>query len=140
MCKRVPLPPSFIPDPYPSQEQTFLLRLSSAVINTGGVSLFAQHMTHVLGFCGRLVRLELAGSPHMGFLLEYFVISVLLGQVAEEPVGVQRLQRKDAVLALQSVARTQRKDVAAAVWALLALPLYQVGSVWDMGWCAPPVV
>lgn len=70
----------------------------------------------------------------MGFLLEYFVISVLLGQVAEEPVGAQRLQRKDAVLALHLMTQTGRKDVAAAVWALLALPLYQAGSVWDMGW------
>lgn len=114
-----------------------MLRLSSAVLSSGGVALFVQHMTHVLGFCTRLVRLELAGSPHMGFLLEYFVISVLLGQVAEEPVGKQRLQRKDAVLALQLVARTRRKDVTAAVWALLALPLYQVTSVWDMGWDVP---
>ena len=117
-----------------TQEQTFLLRLSSAVLSSGGMSLFVQHMGHVLGFCGRLVRLELAGSPHMGFLLEYFVISVLLGQVSEEPVGAQRLQCKDVVLALTAVARTKRKDVAAAVWALLALPLYRTGSVWDMGW------
>ncbi len=68
----------------------------------------------------------------MGFLLDYFVVALLLGQVAASTEGEARLKHKDASLALQEVAsKTGRKEVAAASWALSAIPLYRVESVFE---------